>query len=88
MAKQVCLSNIALTVEQVEVACVFLKHNLLCETLLLTNDAIPAEGAYFISEMLKVKRTLTAVSLLGNNIGDVGVVFREQTASSFGAAGP
>ena len=70
---QVCLSNIHLTVEQLEVACALLKHNLICERVLLTNNAIPAEGAYFISEMLKVNRALRSLTLLANTIGDVGI---------------
>ena len=51
---QVSLSNLALTVPQLEVACVLLKHDFICERLLVTGNDLPPEAGYFLAEMLKV----------------------------------
>ena len=57
---QVSLSNLALTVPQLEVACVLLKHNFICERLLVTGNDLPPEAGYFLAEMLKVGTTTYA----------------------------
>lgn len=72
-AMEVSLSNLALTVRQLEVACVLLKHNFICERLLVTGNDLPPEAGYFLAEMLKANRAVKHLVLLGNMIGDVGV---------------
>ena len=49
-----CMSSLELTVPQLEVACVFLKHNVICERLLLAGNSLPPEAGYFVAEALKV----------------------------------